>query len=188
MGWSGLGAFGVFAFASTFFFAGVEQKCRYYINHWSEPRFFRYSSGLTWEDEKEGYPLEIRSARVYPVRIKLKHFPYRSPEQIQKRLQTRRPAVENGEFIHESIPNWGKVVEGIRSDQARGLDQVGPEHAGAAWEERIVDSSTLDYDAHDGTYVLNEALMPPLPRGRSPVRRAARRLILSVESIASRRT
>ena len=62
----------------------VEHKCRYYINHWSEARFFRYSSGLIWEEQNGGYPSQTQGAHVYPVRIKLKHFAYRSPEQIER--------------------------------------------------------------------------------------------------------
>jgi Glycosyl transferase family 2 len=155
----------------------VEQKCRYYLNHWSESRFFRYHPGLLWKDG--GYPWMTWSARAYPARIKLKHFPYRSPQQIDRRLLTRRPAIQSGEFVHEAIPNWAQEMGQIRADPARGLNKVGVEHAGEMWEERIVDAASLDHDAHDGSYVLNEDLMPPIYRPPL-IRRIARRLILSM--------
>jgi hypothetical protein len=44
------------------------------------------------------------------------------------------------------------------------MDHRGVEHIGRRWRERIVLSDTLDYDAHDGHLVVNEELMPPLPR------------------------
>jgi glycosyltransferase involved in cell wall biosynthesis len=69
----------------------VEEKCRYYLNHWSEPRFFRDTKGLVWRDG--GWPQAVLKWPVYGARILVKHFEYRSPEQIEKRLQTRRPAI-----------------------------------------------------------------------------------------------
>src|SRR5271165_5808663 len=67
----------------------VEQKCRYYLNHWSEVRFIRYTEGLVWTSG--GWPSAIYEGQVYGVRIWVKHFAYRSPQQIEKRLRTRQP-------------------------------------------------------------------------------------------------
>jgi len=139
----------------------VEEKCRYYLNHWSEPRFFRDTKGLVWRDG--GWPQAVLKWPVYGARILVKHFEYRSPEQIEKRLQTRRPAITGGEFLHEAIPRWAETLGSIRTDPTRGLNRAAREHASATWEERVVDSSKLNYDAFDRRYVINEDLMPPLP-------------------------
>jgi hypothetical protein len=32
------------------------------------------------------------------------------------------------------------------------------------WRSRVIDASELEYDAHDGKFVVNEHLMPPMAR------------------------
>jgi hypothetical protein len=158
----------------------VEQKCRYYINHWSEPRFFRYEHNIVWENG--GYPARMSWARVYPARIRLKHFPYRSPQQIDKRLRTRQPATTDGQFLHEAIPNWAELIGRIRDDPMTGLTSSHKEHVAATWEERIVDASTLEYDAHDGRYVINDHLMPVIPGRSSIIRKFVFAFIVRLKS------
>ena len=41
---------------------------------------------------------------AYPERIRLKHYQYRSPQQIQRRIDSRREALERGSFLHEMLP------------------------------------------------------------------------------------
>lgn len=140
----------------------VHNKCRYYLNHWSEPRFFRHIPGLRWKPSDGGYPRTLWSYPPAPTRIRLKHFAYRSPQQIQKRLDSRREQASHGnEFSHETILDWGQAVANIR---ARGKFE-GTEGGlvPTSWKERIVPSSALDFDSGDGLLVLNEALMPRLP-------------------------
>ena len=122
----------------------VEQKLRYYKNNWSERRFFRYRKQLTYEPGGESaWPRGLGDA--YPVRIRIKHFQYRSPQQIQKRLDTRREAVSRGRaFRHEE-----RYVE-------------------QSWRARVADASQLEYDDFDGRYVVNEALMESLRPIRHP--------------------
>jgi hypothetical protein len=150
----------------------VQEKCRYYLNHWSESRFFRYAKGLVWQESDGGFPKVTRRTHVYPELIPLQNFSYRSPQQIQTRLRTRRPAVERGEFLHEAIPDWSEVISQIRASGARGIDKFDAQYATEAWEDRVVEASSLDFDAHDGQYNFNEVLMPPIPRRRSAVRSA----------------
>jgi glycosyltransferase involved in cell wall biosynthesis len=144
----------------------IENKIRYYLNDWSEPRFFRYNKDLIWnEDDKKntGWPSAIFHASIYPVRIRLKHYQYRSPQQIQKRLDTRRESIDSGKFLHESRPNWKITLESMKnnpSQLAKGYREANILHAGRDWRERILDASKLDYDAHDGKYVIRESLMP----------------------------
>lgn len=114
---------------STFYAddAPIDQKCRWYLNDWSEPRFFRAEKYLTWTYEKPN------CGAAYPLRIRIKHFRYRSPQQIQKRLNIRLQC-DPKHFLHE-----------------RGFQ---------SWQDKIVDSSQLYFDAHDGRYVLREDMMP----------------------------
>jgi glycosyltransferase involved in cell wall biosynthesis len=149
----------------------VEQRLRYYINHWGELRFFRHNDDIQWNPDY-GFPEVTYGALAYPVRIWLKHYQYRSPEQIQGRLLTRRPAIEAGNgFIHEAITSWAATVAAARHTRAD-LSRARPEFAGARWEERIVPAASLNYDGFDRRYVVNESVMPQIPRppARSPLR------------------
>jgi glycosyltransferase involved in cell wall biosynthesis len=144
----------------------VERRLRYYLNHWSEPRFFRHSGAIVWTRDHGGFPVALDLARAYPVRIWMKHYEYRSPEQIERRLLTRRAAIMGGKlFHHETVPHWADAVTAIR-DTGVLVKDAHPEFAGTRWEERIVSASALDYDTLDRRYVLNERLMPRIPRPR----------------------
>jgi hypothetical protein len=127
----------------------VEQKCRYYVNNWSEPGFFRYGRHLRWDSGRLPRPLRHPS----PRRIRMKHYQYRSPAQIEMRLRTRRAAMARGIFVHETQTDWKSSVTG----------QFDPRRAGArlpeSWTERIVDSSTLIYDNGDD-YLIDERMLP----------------------------
>ena len=150
----------------------VSDKCRYYLNHWSEIRFFRHHRSMRWDGT--AHPGEIYGWQSYPVRIWVKNCPYRSPEQIQKRLIARSSAVTNGQFLHEALPEWASVIdpERMRSNgREEAMRQAGPGHVAASWEERVVDASKLNFDAHDRRFVVNEDLMPPIPSPMTGIRR-----------------
>ena len=139
----------------------VEQRLRYYLNHWGEPRFFRHSDDIVWSRDRS-FPETLSGVLAYPVRIWLKHYQYRSPEQIERRLLTRRPAIEAGNgFRHEALANWGAAVAAARN-ASPDFEDARPEFAGARWEERIVPAASLDYDGFNRRYVVNESLMPPM--------------------------
>src|SRR6266446_882674 len=74
----------------------VQQRLRYYLNNWGELRFFRHRDDIVWTRTQDcgGYPAAMFPAPAYPVRIWVNHYQYRSPEQIERRLLTRRPAME----------------------------------------------------------------------------------------------
>jgi len=133
----------------------VQRRLRYYSADWSEMRFFRQSS----VGSKPRIPWD--SPGTYPRRIRVKHFQYRSPAQIQKRLETRRQAMERGSFPHEKRISWiareggKKIVTGPAPS-----DQI-PER----WEERIVSTTGLHYDSRDGTYAEGKAWRPPAGPG-----------------------
>jgi glycosyltransferase involved in cell wall biosynthesis len=128
----------------------IEDRLRYYANTWSERRFYRYRPDQVWDSRPSP------TGRPYPVRIRYKHFQYRSPDQIAERLVTRAEAVSAGHFAHERREHWA-----LSSRRAAELLEQGYEGP-ATWEERIADSSVLHYDEHDGTYVEDEAALPPI--------------------------
>jgi glycosyltransferase involved in cell wall biosynthesis len=74
----------------------TERLNHYMLGEYSELRFFRHNPRLT------EIPADI--GPIYPERIRMRHFGYRSPDQISIRLETRREPMERGEFIHEKSP------------------------------------------------------------------------------------
>jgi hypothetical protein len=143
----------------------LQERLRYYLNNWGELRFFRHSDKIIWTRTEDcgGFPGVMFTAPAYPVRIWLKHYQYRSPEQIERRLRTRRPAMEASTgFLHEVTPNWRAAIA-TKRDAPLAFENARPEFAGACWEERVVSAASLDYDAVDRRYIINENLMPEFP-------------------------
>jgi len=119
---------------------------RYYSARASEARFFRHRTRLEWSGGS--WPAHL--GLVTPERIRLKHFQYRSPAQIQRRLDTRRLAAERG---------WQHFGHSTQSD----------------WREKIADSRELHLDRGDGVYVVDETNMPR--HLEPPLQRAVKRVI-----------
>ena len=134
----------------------VQQKCCYYLNNWSEARFFKYDKDLVW-DSNRGWPY---TGAVYPVRIWLKHYQYRSPQQIQNRLQVRLQARAEGvkSFRHEA------QIKTLNNSPQSSLQLTGNE-----WQEKIVSAFELDFDAGDNKYIMREHLMPKVPSFFPPI-------------------
>lgn len=105
---------------------------RYYIANYSEPRFFRHRARLVW-DEKGSWPVHMGIAT--PRRIRLKHYQFRSPSQIERRLATRREAAARGwqHFPHSQVDDWRKKID---------------------------QSASLHLDTGDGRFIIDEAAMP----------------------------
>lgn len=154
----------------------VEQRLRYYCSNWGELRFFRHSDKIVWTRNEDcgGFPGVMFTAPAYPIRIWVKHFQYRGPEQIERRLLTRRPAMEaSTDFLHEMTPNWSVAIA-TRRDASLDFKDARLEFAASRWEERIVPATSLTYDAFDRRYVVHEGLMPEFPvRVRHSVLKAA---------------
>src|SRR5262245_20214359 len=148
----------------------IEQRLRHYVSgDYSELRFFRHSDALTHVPGAGLHP-------IFPHRIRMKHFAYRSPEQIQKRLETRREPMQRGEFLHEKRANWvmnGVIVPGPAQ----------PSDLPQSWEERIKLSSRCHFDRQDGRYAEEDLTWtPPQPpawpvRLRSHARSLLRRVV-----------
>jgi glycosyltransferase involved in cell wall biosynthesis len=149
----------------------VEQRLRYYQNDWGVPKFFRHSDDIMWT-HGDGWPEALSRAPAYPVRIWMKHYQYRSPEQIERRLLTRRPVIES--FRHEALPNWGSVIATARNAPVD-YEAARPEFAAVRWEERIVPAASLNYDGFDRRYVVNESLMSQI---QAPARRSHLRAMI----------
>ena len=114
-------------------------QIRFYKAENSEPRFFRHRNGLLWD--RGSWPQHM--GLVNKERILYKHYKYRSPEQIQKRLETRINNRARG------FPGW--------------------EHAaGGTWQDKLVAPQTLHQDLQDGNYIMNNSALPnhlePFPK------------------------
>lgn len=108
------------------------KELRYYRACHAEPRFFRHRDRLVWRLDS-GRPTHL--GLVYPDWIRLRHYKYRSPEQIQRRLDTRREARRRG------FPGW--------------------EHAAQEdWREKIVGAGQLHFDAGDGRFLIDSQALP----------------------------
>lgn len=147
----------------------VEDKCRYYINNWSEPRFFKYKKSLEWENnlvhEKGKMPKGLGT--YYPKRIRLKHFQYRSPQQIQKRLDTRLQGMQNGIFQHEKRKDFGGITLNVNysssnNDKSHYGIYYDKDYYPQSWKERVVEASKLLYDAHNENYIIDEDSLPSI--------------------------
>lgn len=113
-------------------FETIMQLLRYYKVSWSEPRAFRYREGLLW-DSAWSWPRH--PGLVTRERLVFKHYPYRSPRQIQMRLDVRRDNRARG-FL-----GW---------EHARELD----------WKEKIVNHEECNYDDGCSPLKIDEAALP----------------------------
>jgi glycosyltransferase involved in cell wall biosynthesis len=139
----------------------IQQRLHYYCNNWGELRFFRNHDDIQWTRPEGGFPPAMFHAPAYPVRMWLKHYQYRFPEQIERRLLTRRPSTKT-DFLHEITPNW-RINIATKRDAPLDFKDADPKYAASRWEERIVPAVSLNYDAFDRRYVVNENLMPQFP-------------------------
>jgi glycosyltransferase involved in cell wall biosynthesis len=84
----------------------IQDRIRYYKAWRSEVRFFRHEPDLSWP---KGYRSPLFGA-FYRDRIPTLHYRQRSPEQLQRRIDTRKDALLRGtkNFKHEidSATDW----------------------------------------------------------------------------------
>lgn len=66
----------------------VFERRRYYEINWQEPRLFRNRRDGVWDTSRNS-TVPQHLSRIFPRRILNRHYQYRSPEQIDKRLQLR---------------------------------------------------------------------------------------------------
>jgi len=125
------------------FAAPIEQVLaglRYYKAGYSELHCFRHRKGLTWTPATAWPKHAGVVALTRPI---LKHYPHRSPQQIQSRLDLRR--------------------------QVRAKGFKGWEHAAqATWREKVVPHQECHFDDGSGHYHVDERTLPwhiePFPK------------------------
>lgn len=104
---------------------------RFYLTNSSEPRFFRHRPRLAWSHG--AWPAHV--GLVHPRRILQCHFQWRSPQQIQLRLDTRRAAAASG---------------------CSGFEGSQQQH----WQAQVRDAGALRYDDGIAPLQIDEGLMP----------------------------
>jgi glycosyltransferase involved in cell wall biosynthesis len=96
-----------------YIFTGDFNKDRPHIRHfekrtWVEKRFVRYRSRMNWPTDM---PFPRNMGIVYPKLINMLHYQYRSPMQIQNRLDVRHAAKKLGHHSpHVTEKNWEEVL------------------------------------------------------------------------------
>lgn len=110
----------------------AEKRLRYYLCNHSEIRFFKHREKLNWVGGSWPEHLGLAARK----RIRLKHLQYRSPEQIQKRLETRKVAIEQGYKVFAAYDQEGE------------------------WRAKMVPSNTLHYDQQNGLFQSDEEELP----------------------------
>jgi glycosyltransferase involved in cell wall biosynthesis len=122
----------------------LTERYRYYRAEASEARFFRHRRRLCWDTG--AWPRHL--GRVFPKRILLRHYKFRSPPQIRTRLATRSAIFDRGGWAGEHWRNTKVVIPG---------------------------SNDLNYDAGDGTFRIDEK---SLPRHMDPFWKAAAKSLM----------
>ncbi|MGB8700746.1 MAG: glycosyltransferase family 2 protein [Thermosynechococcaceae cyanobacterium] len=80
----------------------IIERRRYYKINWREYRFFRNQSHQSWDiNQSSQWPNGLQT--VAHKKIYNRHYQYRDPEQIQKRLKGR---YKNPEFNHVNSLDW----------------------------------------------------------------------------------
>jgi hypothetical protein len=146
------------------------------LMNWSETRFVRHQPRVTWPGR---WPLNINRLQPAPKRIRLLHYQYRSPQQINERIRSRQTATS---FRHEKMESW--VPDGLTEADLYRSDALSlPEDL---WRTRIIKAEALRrYDPNDPPEV-DERLLPPLPQpisSLSHIRQAAKQRLRNLLSL-----
>jgi hypothetical protein len=86
--------------------APVTRRVRSYRVDWREPRFFRNDPEAAWDDLDLYLPRPDSAWSIHRRRPVLRHYQFRSPDQIQHRLDLRR-----GRFRHVTAQSWTEEVK-----------------------------------------------------------------------------
>ncbi len=90
-------------------FSRDRQRLRYYKAACAEPRFFRYRERLQW-GLNDAWP--AHAGVIHGQTMHFRHYPYRSPEQIQTRLDVRRDSRKRGfeGWDHAKEETWREKI------------------------------------------------------------------------------
>lgn len=125
-----------------------ERLHHFMVSDYTDPRFFRH--------QRDMRSVPARGQHfAYPARLRMRHYAYRSPEQIAVRLETRRIHMLRGEFLHEKRATWaeGTVLPGPARE----------EDLPRSWEERMASTDDCLLDRGDGLLPDGAAWSPPQP-------------------------
>jgi len=90
----------------------VQERLKYYaINYFGFPVALQYDSAMVYKEDVTEWPM-IKDKRVASFSPILKHYQFRSVDQIQKRLSIRKHQIDNGfgGFRHYRSYDWGKYI------------------------------------------------------------------------------
>lgn len=98
------------------------QHIKYFLPEaWLEARFFRHKLNIVWRENEEVPKL---SGFIYPNTILVKHYQYRSPAQMQKRLDVRNASKNDGAVPRDGKQRWQHIIESSWTELIRDKDKV----------------------------------------------------------------
>jgi len=137
---------------------------KHYLARWSEQRFVRHQPGKRWAG---AWPVGFDNLSGAPQRLLTRHFQYRTPPQIERRVRNRLAFTKEHAFMHEKTSSWSPT--GCPGDVASSADAHQP-----LWRSRIVRSKALHTDDGTGHFQIDDDLLPEVQSRPSVSRRAAR--------------
>lgn len=162
----------------------IQERMRYYINNWSEPRFVRHHHGLVW---RLGHAWPSLVNHCVDHRIRIAHYSYRSPRQIDARLASRWKISATGQTIYcqDILPDFRAWVFNPahvrdtagdmfaeaykRASECNGIPDV-------TWRDRVIPAADLTYHTPGQPLVDRPDLLPPIYPRSTALTRTARRL------------
>lgn len=146
----------------------LDQRFKYYLNNWSEPRFAKHTDYFDWPQTSAWPSYMVACASQ---RIRLRTYQHRSPEQIVKRLLIRNEVLArtNGRVFSHILntKQSGSLKQTIGFTELEKID-------GIDFREVIKDHAELDLLGDDLQYIAREESMPELPINNSMIPAAVR--------------
>lgn len=101
-------------------------KIRYYLPHtYVEVRFFRHRAGLAWD---ERLPFPTHMGIIARERVPARHYKFRSPQQMMRRVEARQQVIRDASEVHGSdhpgIPRWAHVPADAANDRGELHDRA----------------------------------------------------------------
>ena len=87
----------------------ITERRRYYRTNWRQVHLWRNVPDAEWRDLTRSIPEQ--TVRIHPRAVLNRHYQYRTPEQIAKRLAAR---LGKQEFPHVGSAEWKSVVRSAR--------------------------------------------------------------------------
>jgi glycosyltransferase involved in cell wall biosynthesis len=82
------------------------ERLRFYRAWWSEIRFVRHQRGVSLDG---AWPRGVKKFRGSPERVLVRHYQYRNPAQIERRLLARIGRTEERAFRHKKVTKWNPL-------------------------------------------------------------------------------